>query len=75
MLKKTVLIICGIGIALATGIIVRYLHPATTDISTNIQNISPTTAQFQTEIFSSGLQNPRSFVFTSADRVLVSEKN
>lgn len=74
MLKKTVLIVCSIGIAFAATIIIRYLHPATTSISTNIDNIDLTMKPIETEIFASWLQNPRSIIFTNTDRVLVSEK-
>lgn len=50
MLKKTVLIICAIGITLATIVIVWYLNPTTTVLSTDREQIPNTTKQIQTEI-------------------------
>ncbi len=75
MLKKTVLSICVIGIALATIVIIWYLNPATTQLSTDIEQTPNTSIQIQTEIIATWLQVPRTIVFTAPNRMLVTERN
>lgn len=75
MLKKIILSIIAIGIVLATIVIVRYLHPTTTQISTNKEKIENTNIQIHTEIIATWLQVPRTIVFTAPNRILVTERN
>lgn len=75
MLKKTVLIICAIGITLATIVIVWYLNPTTTVLSTDREQIPNTTKQIQTEIIATWLQVPRTIIFTEPNRILIAERN
>lgn len=75
MLKKTVLIICGIGITLATTVIVRYLNPSTTNLSTDVDQLQNTATQIETEIIATWLSSPQGMVSTDADRILIIENN
>lgn len=75
MLKKTVLIICSIGILFAATIIIRYLNPSTTKLSTDIHQLPKTTIQISTQIIATGLDNPSAMIFTSPDRIIFTEKN
>ncbi len=74
MLKKTILFICGIGLAAAAIIILRYLNPQTTEISTDIKNIQATNQNIEIQIIATGLVVPRSIAFTSPERLLVTER-
>lgn len=74
MLKKTIFIIVSVGCILAAWIIIRYLNPPTTNLSTNIKNIDNTEEQYVIQTVATGLQIPRSIVFTSPTRMLVTER-
>ncbi len=74
MLKKIILTICGIGLAAAGIIILWYLNPKTTEISTDKENISTTNQNLEIQIIATGLEIPRSMAFTSPERLLVTER-
>ncbi len=75
MLKKTVLSICAIWITLAAIVIIRYLNPSTTNLSTNIENTDLDSTQIQTQVIATGLHVPRTIVFADTNRILVTERN
>lgn len=75
MLKKTVLIVCAIGLALAAIVIIRYLNPSTTTLSTDKDTLKLTSLQIQTEIIATGLYVPWALAFTDTNRIVVTERN
>lgn len=60
---------------MAAIVIIRYLNPSTTNLSTNIENTDLDSTQIQTQVIATGLHVPRTIVFADTNRILVTERN